>query len=215
MYINDGKVSGADFWSLQKALNNGFKPQHICITSDEEIKANVYCLINGVLCKTELLNNKIVSRQLVGGATMDICKSEYSEIILTTDQDLIKDGVQAIDNEFLEWFVKNQSCESVEVIKQELNTDYRSDWKQKFYYKIIISKEEELSKDEIDRFFVDMVCNPKEEPKQKKMEFYTKEQLQIAYNCGLSDGKFNNIDYSITDNFAPIEEPKQETFKNK
>ena len=42
------------------------------------------------------------------------------------------------------------------------------------------------------------------------MEFYTKEQLQITYNCGLSDGKFNNIDYSITDSFAPIEEPKQE-----
>jgi hypothetical protein len=114
------------------------------------------------------------------------------KIILSTDQDLIKDGVQAIDEEFLEWFVKNPSCEEVEVIKQELNTDYRSDWKQKFYYKIII---------------------PSEEPKQEKMEFYTKEQLQIAYNCGLSDGKFNNIDYSITDNFAPIEEPKQETLE--
>jgi hypothetical protein len=30
------------------------------------------------------------------------------KIILTTDLDLIKDGVQSIDNEFLEWFVKNQ-----------------------------------------------------------------------------------------------------------
>jgi len=46
---------------------------------------------------------------------MDICKSEYSEIILTTDQDLIKDGVQAISDEFLEWFVNNPSCEEVEV----------------------------------------------------------------------------------------------------
>jgi len=33
------------------------------------------------------------------------------KIILTTDSDLIKDGVQAIDDEFLEWFVKNPSCE--------------------------------------------------------------------------------------------------------
>ena len=33
------------------------------------------------------------------------------KIILTTDQDLIKDGVQAIDDEFLEWFVKNPSCQ--------------------------------------------------------------------------------------------------------
>ena len=37
------------------------------------------------------------------------------KIILTTDQDLLKDGVQPIDDEFLEWFVKNPNCESVEV----------------------------------------------------------------------------------------------------
>ena len=37
------------------------------------------------------------------------------KIILSTDVDLIKDGVQAIDDEFLEWFVKNPSCEEVEV----------------------------------------------------------------------------------------------------
>jgi hypothetical protein len=39
----------------------------------------------------------------------------YKKIILTTDQDLIKDGVQAIDDEFLEWFVKNPSCEFIRV----------------------------------------------------------------------------------------------------
>jgi hypothetical protein len=40
--------------------------------------------------------------------------SQYEEkqdvIILTTDGDLIDDGVQAIDDEFLEWFVKNPIC---------------------------------------------------------------------------------------------------------
>jgi hypothetical protein len=36
------------------------------------------------------------------------------KIILTDNKDLIKDGVQAIDDEFLEWFVKNPNCESVE-----------------------------------------------------------------------------------------------------
>ena len=41
--------------------------------------------------------------------------NNYKKIILTTDPELIKDGVQAIDDEFLEWFVKNQSCEFVEV----------------------------------------------------------------------------------------------------
>ena len=37
------------------------------------------------------------------------------KIILTTDQDLIKDGIQEISEDFLEWFVKNPSCEFVEV----------------------------------------------------------------------------------------------------
>ena len=92
------------------------KNQHIYITTDEEIKPNTYCLINGVLCKTEIREGKIVSRQLTGGATMDICKSEYLEIILTTDQDLIEDGVQAIDDEFLEWFIQNPTCENIPII---------------------------------------------------------------------------------------------------
>ena len=39
------------------------------------------------------------------------------KIILTTDQSL--NGVQAIDDEFLEWFVQNPSCESVEVDRDE------------------------------------------------------------------------------------------------
>ncbi len=45
----------------------------------------------------------------------------WKKIILTTDKDLIKDGVQAIDDEFLEWFVKNPSCEEVEVTYEVLN----------------------------------------------------------------------------------------------
>ena len=37
------------------------------------------------------------------------------KIVLTTDSDLIKDAIQAIDNEFLEWFVQNPSCEEAKV----------------------------------------------------------------------------------------------------
>jgi hypothetical protein len=73
-----------------------------------------------------------------------IFKAEYTphkgcqKIILTTDQELIKDGVQAIDDEFLEWFVKNPSCESVEVDK---NWNYPLD--KSWEYKLrIIPKDE-------------------------------------------------------------------------
>jgi len=38
------------------------------------------------------------------------------KIILATDPDLIADGVQNIDDTFLEWFVNNPSCENVKYI---------------------------------------------------------------------------------------------------
>jgi hypothetical protein len=82
---------------------------NIYITSDEEIKERDWCLDE---------NENIVK------ADKDFifnCSHEFDEywkkIILTTDLDLIKDGVQAIDDTFLEWFVKNPSCEFVEVKK--------------------------------------------------------------------------------------------------
>lgn len=40
-----------------------------------------------------------------------------------------------------------------------------------------------------------------------KIKLYTEEQLQESYNRGLMDGRLNNIDYSITDGFAPVELP--------
>lgn len=70
--------------------------QHIYITSDEEIKEG---------WSYDRMMKSIGKRNNVYS----------SKIILTTDQDLIKDGVQAIDDEFLEWFVKNPSCEEVGV----------------------------------------------------------------------------------------------------
>ena len=63
------------------------------------------------------------------------------KIILTTDNELIEDGVQAIDDTFLEWFVKNPSCEEVGIKVEFIQTpDYLKDG---FYYKIIIPQEEQ------------------------------------------------------------------------
>ena len=42
-----------------------------------------------------------------------ISNNKPRKIILTTDQSL--NGVQAIGDTFLEWFVKNPSCEKIEV----------------------------------------------------------------------------------------------------
>ena len=82
----------------QKTLST----QHIYITSDEEIKNGDWHL--------KLPNKTIGSYPL---NSINPNKGRYKKIILTTDQDLIKDGVQPIDDEFLEWFVNNPSCEKV------------------------------------------------------------------------------------------------------
>jgi hypothetical protein len=75
--------------------------QHIYITSDKEIKDGDWFMI--------FTNKKPIAPTKAG-----LFDSDCKKIILTTDPDLIKDGVQAIDDEFLEWFVKNPSCEFVE-----------------------------------------------------------------------------------------------------
>jgi hypothetical protein len=92
---------------------------NIYITSDEEIKEGDYFYSPFQGEERILKYNKFV-----------IPFPKDKKIILTTDQDLIKDGVQAIGDEFLEWFVKNPSCEEVEV----------QDWVN--YYKIFLPKEE-------------------------------------------------------------------------
>ena len=94
----------------------------IYITSDEEIKEEVYGLIGKEVGKIiltrdgyEFLIGKGVSYEYGDYHSLQkVCK----KIILTTDQDLINDGVQAINDEFLEWFVKNPSCEKVGVVKE-------------------------------------------------------------------------------------------------
>jgi hypothetical protein len=84
---------------LPKDDEIGCYPQHIYITSDEEIKeGDWYCSPYGIISKhngTEMLPD------------------DWRKIILTTDEDLIKDDVQSIDDDFLEWFVKNPNCEEV------------------------------------------------------------------------------------------------------
>jgi hypothetical protein len=127
--------------SHKKGLYN-MTNQNIYITSDEEITGKIGFNIKEN--KIQFFNSH----------------PKYDEsgkkIILTTDPQLIADGVQAIDDEFLEWFIKNPSCEFVEVVKYHgINTsiaeisavsgndDYnwkgRGDFRD---YKITIPKEE-------------------------------------------------------------------------
>ena len=128
LYIN--LLDYLSFDSLQLRGSN----QNIYITSDEEIKVGDWHLV-WLRDKWEVLNYMPSI-----GYRKECLGKEVCKIILTTDQDLIKDGVQPIDDEFLEWFVKNPSCDEIYVNKIE-SFDFGID-KYVYNYKIIIPKEE-------------------------------------------------------------------------
>jgi hypothetical protein len=129
-------------------------PQHIYITSNEDIKDGDWCLSK--LNEVVRFGKKFTA-------------SLYKKVILTTDQDLIKDGVHAIDDEFLVWFVKNPSCESVEVNYDVFEkTGKISVWE----YDIIIPQEEQCTC-KLGEPYNNACCKvhgsiPKEKPKQIK-----------------------------------------------
>jgi hypothetical protein len=131
--------------------------QHIYITDDSEIKVGDWCIDKyNVVYKQE--TDKIFT-EFTGS----------KKIILTTDQDLIKDGVQPIDNTFLEWFVNNPSCESVKIESWQTKGEWDLD------YKIII---------------------PQEEP--KKQIIYSKEDLKQAYSQGwMTRERFDDLSPDI------------------
>jgi len=99
--------------------------RNIYITNDEEIKERDWFTDSNNSLKK---NYKLSHVQF----------ANPKKIILTTDQDLIKDGVQAIDDEFLEWLINNPTCEFVEVDK---NWNYPLD--KSWEYKLRIIPQEE------------------------------------------------------------------------
>jgi hypothetical protein len=132
--------------------------QNIYITSDEKIKEGDwhFNLALNLVEKTTSFHNGL------------LCE----KIILTTDQDLIKDGVQVIDDGFLVWFVDNPNSKVVKIEKEQVNNKPGSSYSTitNYKYKIII---------------------PQEEPKQKKLE----EAAERTYQKGLQD----DIDLSFYD----------------
>jgi len=166
---------------------NTLHNQHIYITSDEEIKEGV----------NQWYLDKFLNKPRNSGG------AQYGEkqniIILSTDPTLIKDGVQAIDDEFLEWFVKNPGCEFVETqktqhVSYETNYNGRTTPLYKWVYKIIIPKEKQK------QYLINMMQDDEElglyeEPKQSTLEEaaekYAKQQDENV-NC---DARESEITY--------------------
>jgi hypothetical protein len=122
--------------------------QHIYITNDEEIKVGDY-FIESLGLPDSYLVHKLSKEWKDKESFYRRC----TKVILTTDADLIEDRVESIDDEFLEWFVKNPNCEEVEIHHLRIKDQETGEI---FHY----------------RYEID---TPKKEPKQKKWDKLNKE----------------------------------------
>lgn len=139
--------------------------QNIYITDDSEIKeGDWYITSDNKILKCSKVLMQLIYSENDYGRNPNGCK----KIILTTDQDLIKDGVQAIDDKFLEWFVKNPSCEFIFCTKTSKVIDlYAENEKDKWEvkYELIIPKEEpkqETLEEAKADYFVDFAISNKD-----------------------------------------------------
>jgi hypothetical protein len=123
--MNNKLLLDSDTYSnLEKILPNS-KYQNIYITNDDRPKKYDYFISE----KNEIIKS-----------SNDHTICNHKKIILSTDEYLIADRVQSIDDEFLQWFVNNSSCEFVEVKKGFADgSAYGYDF---LSYKIIIPQEE-------------------------------------------------------------------------
>jgi hypothetical protein len=148
-------------YALSKEPLNWRTASNLYITSSEEIKRHDYYIRN---------NNKV--SQSAGGEQKKGDYRNCKKVILSTDPTLIADGVQEIPKKFLEWFVKNPTCEKVKIESWETKGEWNLD------YKIIIPQKEpkqicENCKQTISKY--GCACGgQKEEPKQEKEEEYFK-----------------------------------------
>jgi hypothetical protein len=117
--------------------------QNIHITSDSEFVKDEY-ITDGI--EVMKATPKLVDAQGL------VDRRDWKKILMTTDQELINDGVHPIGEEFLKWFVENPTCIKVEVVYGLFNPMGRQVdpndlgqnhskcvWK----YKIITTKEEQ------------------------------------------------------------------------
>lgn len=119
---------------ISKNINSIVEGRNIYITSEEEIKVGDW-----VITPT----NDIIQ-------WAKVFQPDGKKIILTTDQVLISNGVQPIDDEFLEWFVMNPSHQDVMIGKESIVSGHNGGVQIEYvYYKIIIPKEEQTSEKQL------------------------------------------------------------------
>ena len=117
--------------------------KELFITDDSEINIGwIYNSKENIVEKAETFEDVKFLREI------NSYEKIIFKVILTTDESLIADGIQAIDDDFLQWFIAHPSCEEVEV-KLRYMPPYRKETHRGIKYdvsttayKIIIPSEE-------------------------------------------------------------------------
>jgi hypothetical protein len=174
---NGNFVFGMIQTSIQ-SKNDDFTNQNIYITNDEDINENDYIITkDGRLVQVSYL----LSKDLQGA----------SKVVLTDNQDLIKDGVQEIPEYFLiHYIVGNNPIEYVEIKEHLESIDTM-----KINYELIIPKEEPkkvLTEEDIwSKEDIDVVTDyiNKEQQKQHLIDM-----MESDEELGLYDEKIEDIE---------------------
>ena len=104
---NSSELTLSKYTSLFRAFERS--TQHLYITANGKFNRGDYV--------TDGIEVMKASPKLVDAQGL-IDRREWKRIILTTDTALINEGVQAIPEEFLKWYIKNQNCEKIETVEK-------------------------------------------------------------------------------------------------
>lgn len=195
----DGKLKLNN--NINDSVEYNGKNQHIYITNDEKPKGGDYAIatLNG--------NSEIVQ------LNQSTCIYYDFKIILTTDPSLAP-NVQAIDDEFLQWFIKNPSCEIIEVEKAPYDGTKSIDKYWGGEYKITIPKEEPKLDLEKEMFELEQELDipssmrwhnskPKQETLEEAFEKYSEYledyENKNTYEHGFKDGAKWNQERSYSE----------------
>jgi len=119
-------------------LNGSFRD----IVSSFKVQ-NIYITVNGSFARGAYVTDGIevikATPKLVDAQGL-VDRRNWKKIVLTSDPDLIADGIKHTGEEFLDWFVKNPNCDQVEAkhTTKEYVDDQDAYGYDVSYYKIII-----------------------------------------------------------------------------
>lgn len=96
-----------------------------CVINGQDfVGANLYITSNELYTVGWYLDNSnYVTKTTTKQESAWEHKQNWKKIILTTDPRLIKDSIQAIDDEFLDWFCENPDCEFIPITTATVNNE--------------------------------------------------------------------------------------------